>query len=295
MELLKFLESIRTPFLDAVLGLISRLGEETVGLVILCLIFWCISKQIAYCVGISFFLAGLTVQGMKICFRIPRPWIIDTSLNPVPSALKHATGYSFPSGHTQNVAAVFGSLGAQIKQIPVKTVCFLLVFLVAFSRMYLGVHTLLDVSVSLLITLLLVLVTVKFIVCDTVNKKRELTLTIFMMLYAVAVLIISSILYTGGKIEQSNLSDCLKAAGAGIGFAAGMYIERVYINFSVGSKNVFWQVLKFILGIAGILIIKEGIKLIAGSSLVVDAARYFLLLQWVTVFFPLIIKRFFRG
>ena len=294
MELLKFLEAIRTPFLDIVFGFVTRLGEETVGIVILCMIFWCISKRIAYGMGIAYFLSGLTVQGMKIGFRIERPWIIDPAFKPVPSALEHATGYSFPSGHTQSVAVVFGSLGAQIKQILPKTICFLVVILVAFSRMYLGVHTLLDVSVSLLISLLLVFAAVKFLCIDTVNKKRELIIALFMMLFAVTVIIIAAVLYSSGKIEKNYLSDCLKAAGAAIGFAVGMYVERVYINFSVGAKNIFWQIIKFILGLAGVLVIKEGLKLIVGSGFVVDTIRYFLMLLWVTMLFPLIIKRFLQ-
>ena len=97
MELLRFFEGIRTPFLDTVIGFITQLGDETVGILLLCLIFWCINKRAAYGIGIAYFLSGLTVQGMKICFRIDRPWIIDPTFKPVESALEHATGYSFPN------------------------------------------------------------------------------------------------------------------------------------------------------------------------------------------------------
>jgi len=58
MELLRLIESIRTPFLDTLIGLITRLGEETIGIVILCLVFWCISKKAAYIIGIAFFLSS---------------------------------------------------------------------------------------------------------------------------------------------------------------------------------------------------------------------------------------------
>ena len=289
------LENIRSPFLDTVVGLITQLGEETVAIVILCAIFWCISKRVAYAIGITYFLSGLTVQGAKICFRIERPWIADPSLNPVNSALEHATGYSFPSGHTQSATALFGALGAQVKQKAAKTVFFLLVLLVAFSRLYLGVHTPLDVTVSLLVSLLLILLAVKVIQSGTLNKKRELVIALSMILFAAAVIIIAAALYSKGAIDQGYVTDCLKAAGAGVGFAAGMYIERIYIDFSVKAKNLLWQVVKYVCGIAGVLIIKEGLKLIIGTGLVVDTIRYFLMLFWVTVFFPLIIKRFFTA
>jgi len=293
MEFLRLLENIRSPFLDTVVGLITQLGEETVAIVILCAIFWCISKRVAYAIGITYFLSGLTVQGAKICFRIERPWIADPSLNPVNSALEHATGYSFPSGHTQSATALFGALGAQVKQKAAKTVFFLLVLLVAFSRLYLGVHTPLDVTVSLLVSLLLILLAVKVIQNGTLNKKRELVIALSMILFAAAVIIIAAALYSKGAIDQGYVTDCLKAAGAGVGFAAGMYVERVYIDFTVKAKNLIWQITKYVCGIAGVLMIKEGLKLIAGTGLVVDTIRYFLMLFWVTVFFPLIIKQFF--
>ena len=345
MEILKFLENVRSPFFSAVFGFITHLGEETVAIVVLCAIFWCINKRIAYGIGVAYFLSGLTVQGMKICFRIDRPWIVDPTLNPLPSALPQATGYSFPSGHTQSAAVLFGSLGVQIKYKTIKALCFFLVLLVAFSRMYLGVHTLLDVVTSLLITLLFVFITEKILVGDPAvqrrqprggvldpapvasdcaeesgdteqpvavmrsampreragltassgNKTRELIPAFFMTLFACAIIVIAAVLYSGAKIELQYLSDCLKAAGAGVGFVSGMYIERNFIVFSVNAKNILWQIIKFIIGIAGVLVIKEGLKLIIGSGLISDTLRYFIMLIWVTVFFPLIIKQFFTA
>ena len=293
MELLRALEGIRSPILDTIFSLITLLGEETVAIVLLCLIYWCINKRTAYVIGVAYFFAGLAVQGMKICFQIDRPWIIDPTLKPVESAIPAATGYSFPSGHTQSATALFGTLALKMKQVPVKVVCVLVVLLVAFSRMYLGVHTLLDVGVSLIVTTLIVLVVAKMLSDDGANKKRELVLTLVLVVCAIAVIVIAAVMFSRGVIEQSYLTDCLKAAGAGIGFAVGMCIERSYINFSVRTKNILWQIIKFVIGIAGVLVIKEGLKLALGAGFVVDTARYFLICTWVTVFFPLIIKRFF--
>ena len=293
MELLRLIEGMRSPFFDAVFGLITRLGEETVGVVLLCLVFWCISKRVAYVLGISFFLSSLTVQGMKICFRIDRPWILDPALRPVQSALDNSTGYSFPSGHTQSATAIFGALGVQIKKKPVKILCFLVPLLVAFSRMYLGVHTLTDVAASLLISFLLILLTVKVLSRGEADKKMDFFVSLFVVLYAAVVIIIAVVLRSSGTIEQKYVADCIKAAGAGVGFAAGMFIERAYINFSVKSKNIFFQAIKYILGIAGVLAIQEGLKPVIGSGLGADMFRYFLMLMWVTVLYPLVIKRFF--
>ena len=293
MELLHALEGIRSPILDTIFGLITMLGEETVVIVLLGLIYWCINKRTAYVIGIAYFFSGLVIQGAKIGFQIDRPWIVDPTLKPVASAIPGATGYSFPSGHTQSVTALFGTLALKLRQMPVKVVCVLIILLVAFSRMYLGVHTPLDVGVSLMVTALIVLIVARMLSDDTAGNKREIVLTVILGLCAIAVIVVASVMYTQGTIEQNYLTDCLKAAGAGIGFTVGMCIESACIDFSVRTKNILWQIIKFVLGIAGVLLIKEGLKLVLGTGFVVDTARYFLIGTWVTVFFPLIIKRFF--
>ena len=292
MEILRLIEGIRTPFLDTVIGMITQLGEETIGVIIFCTIFWCVNKRVAYGIGMTFFFSGLTVQGMKICFRVDRPWIADPTLTAVPSAMENATGYSFPSGHTQSAASLFGALGVQTRQKTIRAVCFLVAILVAFSRIYLGVHTPLDVATSLLISLLFVLLTVKILASDEINKKRELTIALIMILYTVIVIVIAAALYSNGLIEHSNLSDCLKAAGAGIGFATGMLVERIYISFSAETKSIPQLIIRNVFGLVGVIAIKEGLKIIIGTGLVIDMIRYFLMLTWVMIIFPLIIKRF---
>jgi undecaprenyl-diphosphatase len=292
MELLHAIEGIRSPFLDNLFGVITMLGEQTMLIVVFCFIYWCINKRMAYVMGVVFFLSSLAVQGMKICFRIERPWVVDPTFRPVPSALEHATGSAFPSGPTQNAAALLGTLGALLRPVYLKVILFTLPVLVAFSRMYLGVHTLPDVVASLIITFLLILLAAKLITEEPVCRKRELLISSFILLCSAAVLIIVTVLNFREVTEAAQLSDGVKAAGAAIGFGIGMYIERIYIRFSVKSKNVGIHLLKFVLGVAGTLALQEGLKLI-GSGFIIDAVRYFLMISWVTVFFPLIIKRFF--
>ncbi|MCL2007935.1 MAG: phosphatase PAP2 family protein [Treponema sp.] len=294
MELLRMIESIRSPFLDILIGLITRLGEEELILVVVCAIFWSISKQFAYKAGMVFFLSSITVQGGKIAFRIERPWVIDPGFNPVPSAMARATGYSFPSGHTQAAAALFGSLGAEFKKVLLKVICFSIVFLVAFSRMYLGLHTLLDVATSVAFTLLMVFIVFRLFRDDIPGERLVLGSAIFIILYAAASIIYAGILFSNGIIEEVYLIDCGKSAGAAIGFAVGMLIETRFINFSISSRSIPFHILKFVLGFAGVMAIKEGMKLIVGVSLATDIIRYFLMILWIFALYPLIIKRFFE-
>ena len=294
MELLHSIASIRSPFLDFLIGLITRLGEEELILVVICVAFWCVNKLFAYKAGIVFFLSGITVQSLKITFRVDRPWVKDPGFNAVPSAMERATGYSFPSGHTQAGGSLFGALGAEFNKTPLKIASFAIVLLIAFSRMYLGVHTLTDVLVSVFVTMLLVFIVFWRLNEDSFTGRQVLVLAVIIIAYAVAAIIYAAVLYSRGIIEIAYLTDCLKAAGAAIGFAAGMYVESTYIKFSVKAKNLLFQAIKFVIGFAGVMILKEGLKLVIGVSPVADVIRYFLFVFWVFAPYPLIIKRFFH-
>lgn len=45
MEVIKLLETIRTPFLDTFFSLITKLGEEDIFIIISLFVFWCINKK----------------------------------------------------------------------------------------------------------------------------------------------------------------------------------------------------------------------------------------------------------
>ena len=157
MSLLYALEGIRTPFLDTLFGAVTYLGDEMVYMAMAVVVYWCFSKGLGYYILTSGFVGTVANQFMKITFRIPRPWVLDPEFQIVESAREAATGYSFPSGHTQNVFASFGSLAAWTRRAPLRALSILAIVLVAFSRMYVGVHTPLDVGVAAAMGLVLTL------------------------------------------------------------------------------------------------------------------------------------------
>ena len=141
MSFLWFLSDLRTPAGDFFFQQITYLGQEIFVVAVICWLYWCVSKKSAYILGFSYFLSGLLIQALKITFRVPRPWKLDSSFKAVESALPEATGYSFPSGHTQSITALFGTLALSARKKWQTVLCFVIIFLVGFSRMYLGVHT----------------------------------------------------------------------------------------------------------------------------------------------------------
>ena len=158
MQLLYILEQLRTPAVTKALSALTYFGGVYGFMVLSIIVFWCIDKRCGYFMLSLGFIGTVINQFLKILFRIPRPWVLDPSFEPVESAVADAGGFSFPSGHTQNVFATFGGVFAWTKKVWLKIVCAVLIVLVAFSRMYLGVHTPLDVGVSVVIGIVLLFV-----------------------------------------------------------------------------------------------------------------------------------------
>jgi len=293
MELLWNIQHyLRTPFLDVLFSWITRLGEETILIVVFCLVFWCINKRTGYMVGISFFFSALIVQGMKIIFQVPRPWVTDPNIL-VLGAETAATGYAFPSGHTQNAAAWLGALAISTKKTVLRYGFIILALLVGFSRLYLGVHFLSDVLVSLVISGAVVVMVHKMLPSEFVSKKKELILPIIIASFATIVVAVIAYLYLTGSTIAPQLRDAAIASGAAYGFAIGMYVERVYIQFSPKMNNVLLQAVKFVLGVVGAVALLEGLRFI-GSGLIATGARYFFVVIWILIIYPLIIKKFFN-
>ena len=290
MEFLKLLEQIRTPFLNAFFQFWTFFGEELFILALLCVVYWCINKELIYKCGLAFFGSGLAVQSLKIAFRIPRPWVLDPTFKAVDSAVGTATGYSFPSGHSQGAAAVFGTAGLYFKKPWVKAICFIIFPMVALSRMYLGVHTLLDVSVALLCGLGFAVIA-QFLLKGELSNKHNLTVSVILALISIATAVYAALMYKNGIIEYNYVSDCCKSAAAGLGFAVCWYVERVHIKFNPHCDRWWKHVLKVLIGIIGVLVIKEGFKLVFGESLIVDISRYFLMIIWGMLIYPIIIKK----
>jgi undecaprenyl-diphosphatase len=230
------------------------------------------------------------IQGLKITFRVERPWIIDPSFQAVQEVIGTATGYSFPSGHTQSSTALFSSLALYVKSRRVKTLCVTAFLLVGMSRMYLGVHTPADVIVSMLLTLMVTVAVFIFMKHYNCTVKQNAAITAVIVILSAAVIIYSVTLFGRNLIEANYVSDCCKAAAAGLGFALGWYTERTFIDFDEHRGKWWQQVLKLVCGITVLLMIKEGLKIIFGTGIWVDIIRYFIMTVWTLILYPLILK-----
>ena len=277
MEFLRILEGLRTPFWDSFFSAATWLGSELIFMVLAVALFWCISKTrglylLAVCSS------GILVnQFLKLTCRVPRPWVKDPSFTIVESARAGATGYSFPSCHTQNAVGAYGALARSSTHPWVQAVLILLTLLVSFSRMYLGVHTPWDVGVSLVVGTVLI-----FALWPLFRDLEQHPMRAIKILAVLCALCLGYLAYAAffpfpadadQALLQDGLSNACKLTGAMIGMTLGCLLDVKKVHFKVEAPLV-GQILKCVLGLVLLLAIKEGLKLVLGSGLLAGLVRY---------------------
>ena len=293
MELLYVLEGLRTPVGDAFFSLITHLGEETLFIVAGLLVFWCIDKWEGYYL-LSVGLTGTVInQFLKLWFRVPRPWVKDPSFTIVESAWAEATGYSFPSGHTQSSVGVFGSAARWHRQKTVRLVCILLCVLVPLSRMYLGVHTPADVGVSVVVALALVFGLYPVIRKAADSPRTMRTLLACMVALAAGYLAFVRLYPFPADVDVSNLSHGTKNAYTMLGCMLGVWavyeVDSRWTRFDTEAP-LPGQICKLALGLVLLLAIKIGAKAplqaLFTNDYLADGLRYFLMVVFAGCVWP---------
>ena len=301
MQLLYALAKLRTPWLDTVLGAITNCGGEIVFMAVAIIVFWCVSKSCGYYMLTVGFVGTIANQFLKLVFRIPRPWVKDPDFRIVESARAEATGYSFPSGHTQNVFASFGCLGRWTRRTWLRVVCAVVIVLTAFSRMYLGVHTPLDVGVSFGIGLVLVFALYPLFRDIDSHPDRLYWLFGAMAVLGLAYLFFAEFWPFPADVDAANLASGRKNAytllGAVLGMTFSYWLDRRYVHFDV--RAVWWaQVLKVLGGAALLLAVKQGLKLLFAAVgftwIGTHAIRYFFVVLLAATVWPLTFRWFAR-
>lgn len=303
MPFLYFLEGLRNPVLDAIFSVITLFGEETVFMAVGMIVFWCVSKYQGYYLLCTGFVGTLLNQFLKILCRVPRPWVKDPNFTIVESAREAASGYSFPSGHTQTSVGLFGGLARWNRVRWLRITAIALCVLVPLSRMYLGVHTPADVFTSVAIALSLIFVAEPFF--RKADQSPKLMYTILLVLTAAVVAYTAFICFFPFSEEYyavENVHNLISARKNGftlLGCMFGMLViytlDRKYIHFETSA--VWWaQCIKVIGGLALVILVKEVLRApidaIFGGHLFARSVRYFLMVIVAGTLWPMTFRFF---
>lgn len=284
MDFLLWLQQIRSAPLDAFFLFVTALAEEVALFGVLLLVYWCIDKRAGFRIGLFYFVSGMFGQTLKLVFRVERPFVLDGRLQPHESAVEAATGYSFPSGHTTSAASMMMGVGMWLKKRWLWVLLALYTALVALSRLYLGVHTPQDVLVAAALAVGLGFVAER-ILASIEKPGRARVYFILGLGLGLGIMALGGALVALGMVPAEQASDGFKIGGAALALVIGLWLERTYIHFCEGAKP-WQQLLKLVGGIAIALALKEGLKLLLGTALPMQALRYFIVVLFVIALYP---------
>lgn len=281
VEILQAIQTIQSPLLDRIFGFITNLHHETVYILILPLIYWLYDKRFGRYM-FSVFVIGFWSNGvLKEVFRTPRP---DPSQVRVILA-ETGGGYAFPSGHSQTPLVFWGAIAHHLQRRWFTWFVVVLVFLIGFSRLYIGVHWPLDVIGGWAIGLVVLYLLVRSRAFWT-GERQGLALRVLL-----------SFLLPGAALGILALFGPVDAiawviVGAYGGLLLGSAVEEEWVRFDPRAGTPIQHLLKIAVGLVLVLAVKEGMKLVLPDSGVGDMVRYWLVALTATLVAPWVFKRF---
>ena len=311
IQYLLFLQNLREMsggIFDEIFNGITKISVDVL-IYIPFMVYWSVDKEWGKrFIGVTYgseFLNAL----VKLTVCAYRPWIRSDLINPAGDSKKAATGYSFPSGHTNKASSVLGTtaLWQYKKRRWLAILCAVGILLVGFSRNFLGVHTPQDVVVGFLVSVLMIFVVGK--IQKAVEGKEKLAdiLTVVGLLFVVvAIIYIKCKPYpldydANGKLlvnPKKMLDDCFKVCGSFSALMVGLYLDRHFIHYEipVGHKNLP------ALTVVGIGIFFSWKNYFAKAIFVEwlggqwgNFVSYFISAFFVLVIFPLVIRKFTKS
>ncbi|BCY18317.1 acid phosphatase [Leptolinea sp. HRD-7] len=268
--------------LNVFMELMSFIGSVVFLTLLVAVVYWCIDTRLGLRLGISLFITNNLYSIFKLALHSPRPYWVDSKVK----ALSTESSFGFPSGHANMSSAIYGYLGINTRKRQWITGALLLIFLIGFSRVYLGVHFISDVLGGWVLGFVLIGLMFNLDKPVTDWVKRENSFVVFIVTALLGIVFIASgyffyaqltpwqmpigwVTQSASTIHPVTMKDVVDSAGIWIGFAAGACWLRVLTGhegkFDI-SGNISRLIWRCLLGIAGILLIYGSLGLITPHS-----------------------------
>ncbi|MDQ0256559.1 membrane-associated phospholipid phosphatase [Evansella vedderi] len=267
VEILRFFTGLQQPVLDLFAWILTFLGDETFYFIIIPFVYWCISKPFGIRLLYVFLISVYINASLKALTAVTRPVGIEgLNINAlyVQSAEvgTHFPHDSFPSGHAQGSATLWGFIAYKLNRPKVWIAAGILVFLISIARLYTGVHWPTDLIVGVLIAA--VIIAIYHVMEKRITALSEKT----RLVLAVLVPVLMVILFT----DSEGFSYGGFLLGAGIGF----FLEKWYVGMVIPSR---WskRIIAYVIGVIGIFALQTGLKVLFPEGEVFDGLRYFII------------------
>lgn len=235
-----FLQGLESDFLTAFMKIVSDIITENPLCIIAVVIFWSVNKRSGIITALSIVSAVTINSALKLYFKIPRPFLKDPAIK----KLDTTGGYSFPSGHSQQASGISTAayvLSGRKRWVLISGI--ILTLLIMTSRMYLGMHSILDVTVGAALGIITALLSIWLF-----EKAEESGH--FSLLYIIsAVSAVCSVVY---KFDR----DLVVMTALSVGAVTGFLIEEKYISYSV-PESLGKKIAASVIGLIVILAVKS--------------------------------------
>ncbi len=252
------------PGLDPIFSAINFLQTEDFFLIALPIVFWCINKRVGATLAVLFLTSDFVVRLLKGITGVARPYDVNSHIR----NLDPQTDLSFPSAGAMDTMIFWGFLATEFEHRVLWVWSVLVICLMAFTRVYLGVHYPADVLASVLIgTIIIVLV--RWLRLPERVAAQSRTSQWFL---AIAFPIVLALIRLNPETAVT--------LGAMLGFGIGLLLESHYIRFEPRSE--WWkQVIKVLIGLAVGLAVRMALKPLFPAGDVFTLVRYGVIGLWM--------------
>jgi membrane-associated phospholipid phosphatase len=280
IDVIKIAQQIRSPFLDQFFKFISFTGAMIFYIIFLPFIYWCYDKKFGSRIFILILISGWFNSVLKDLINHPRPYNIDESVK-----IGKTGGPGIPSGHAQQSLVVWGSLSLWRKKRSFVYFSAAVVLLIAFSRIYLGVHFPTDIIGGWLAGM--VILAVFWISIDRLDILLPRINPVILAVLSIIIPVLFSMILASKPSVMS--------AGALSGFCVGVILEKKYINFdsSAGLKS---YISRYLSGALFLMLLFFSQKLLFSKSsqnyLIFVFVHSWTMFLWISAGAPWMYKKF---
>jgi membrane-associated phospholipid phosphatase len=287
----EFLRGIATPGLDRIIKVITDLGSTAFYMAVIPVLYWCISKSLGFRLAIALSISNYINVGIKFIFCRLRPYVVFPHLD-APEYLKlTGTGYSFPSGHAQVSSTFWTYLARSVRQKWITVTGILVVVFVAFTRVYATVHYPTDVLVGVVlgVAITYLYAEIENLVHASLPRGRERV----RFLLAVSVVVPGLAFALSARFNPFFTEEVAQVLGFIAGAGVGYTLETEYVKYDVHA-SLPTQVIKIVLGLAGVMGVRYGLKAVFPGTAFWNMMRYAMVAVWATLGAPFVFKSLFR-